>query len=227
VLEAVKRPLPEDGAGRISPRAFDAILEASERADAVALGSGLGRSEAMRELVRGLLEAITVPVVVDADALYGLEPFERAGVTVLTPHSGELAALLDVDVAELDAHRLTSVRRAASLYGAVVLAKGADTLIAAPREGVLVAGYGRPSLATAGSGDVLSGVVAAFLAKGLPPRHAAGAAAVAHGIASGLVSPQRGMIASDLPLGIARALTGEGAVEWPPGFTPMQGAVGA
>jgi len=226
VLEAVKRPLPEDGAGRISPRAFEAILEASERADAVALGPGLGRSDGTRELVRGLLEALEVPVVVDADALHGLEPFERAGVTVLTPHSGELAALLGVSVTELDAHRLFSVRRAASLYGAVVLAKGPDTLIAAPREGVLVAAYGRPSLATAGSGDVLTGLVAAFLAKGLSPRHAAAGAAVAHGIASGLASPQRGMVASDLLAGIPRALAGEGAAEWPPGFSLTAGAVG-
>lgn len=221
VVEAVKRPLPEDASGRISPRALDAILEAAARADAVALGPGLGRSEGTKGLVRSLLEAIEAPVVVDADALHDLEPFERAGATVLTPHSGELARLLGTTAAELDAHRLVSVRRAASLFGSVVVAKGPDTLIASPREGVLVAAYGRPSLATAGSGDVLAGLTAAFLAKGLSPRRAAGAAAVAHGIASGLVSPQRGMVASDLPAAIGRALEGEGAVGWPPGWAPM------
>jgi NAD(P)H-hydrate epimerase len=122
---------------------------------------------------------------------------------------------------------LASVRRAASLYGAVVLLKGPDTLITAPREGVLVAAYGRPSLATAGSGDVLTGVVAAFLAKGLEPRRAAGAAAVGHGIASGLVRPQRGLVAGDLLAGIQRALDGEGAAAAPQGLAAVRGAGGA
>ena len=89
---------------------------------------------------------------------------------MLTPHAGELARLLGTKSSEIDAHRLDAVRRAASRFGSVVLLKGADTLVAAPRQGVLVAGYGTPALATAGSGDVLTGVVAAFLAKGLEPR---------------------------------------------------------
>ena len=91
LLEAVKRPLAEDGAGRLLPRAADAILEAAEKADAVAIGPGLGRSEGTVELVRILLERLELPVVLDADALWELEPFTRAAPTVLTPHSGELA----------------------------------------------------------------------------------------------------------------------------------------
>ncbi len=210
LLEAVKRPLPEDSAGRLLPRAAEAILEAAERADAVALGPGLGRSDGTRDLVRILLERLPVPVVLDADALWGLEPFERAAATVLTPHTGELARLLGVEAAEIDAQRLESVRRAASRFGSVVLLKGADTLVAAPREGVLVAAYGLPSLATAGTGDVLTGVIAAFLAKGLEPRRAAALGAVAHGLASRLVEPQRGLVASDLLPALQRALAGEG-----------------
>ena len=186
------------------------MLEAAERAGAVALGPGLGRTDGTRELVRILLERLEVPVVLDADALWGLEPFERAAPTILTPHSGELARLLGTEAREIDAHRLEAVRRAASRFGAVVLLKGADTLVAAPREGVLVAAYGEPSLATAGTGDVLTGVIAAFLAKGLEPRLAAAAAAVAHGLASRLVEPQAGLVASDLLPGIQRALAGEG-----------------
>jgi ADP-dependent NAD(P)H-hydrate dehydratase / NAD(P)H-hydrate epimerase len=210
VLEAVKRPLPEDASGRLLPRAADIVLELAERAGAVALGPGLGRSDGTRDLVRTLLERLPVPVVLDADALWRLDPFERAGATVMTPHAGELARLLGSEVAEIDAHRLESVRRAASRFGAVVLLKGADTLVASPREGVLVAAYGAPSLATAGSGDVLSGVIAAFLAKGLEARRAAAAGAVAHGLASQLVPQQRGLVASDLLPAIQRALAGEG-----------------
>ena len=210
LLEVVKRPLPEDVAGRLLPRAADAILEAAERADAVAIGPGLGRSDGTVELVRILLERLDLPVVLDADALWELEPYARAAPTVLTPHSGELARLLGTDALEIDAYRLEAVRRAAARYGAVVLLKGADTIVAAPREGVLVANYGTPALATAGSGDVLTGIVAAFLAKGIEARLAAAAAAVAHGVAAELLDLQPGTVASDLLPGIQRALAGHG-----------------
>jgi hydroxyethylthiazole kinase-like uncharacterized protein yjeF len=210
LLEAVKRPLPEDSSGRLLPRAADAVLEAAERADVVAIGPGLGRSEGTVELVRILLERLDLPVVLDADALWELEPFSRAAPTVLTPHSGELARLLGIEGRDVDAHRLDTVRRAASRFGACVLLKGADTLVASPREGVLVATYGTAALATAGSGDVLTGIVAAFLAKGLEPRLAAATAAVAHGVASDLVEPHRGVVASDLLPALRRALAGHG-----------------
>jgi NAD(P)H-hydrate epimerase len=210
LLEVVKRPLPEDSGGRLLPRSVDAILEAAERADAVAIGPGLGRTDGTVELVRILLERLDKPVVLDADALWGLEPFARGAATVLTPHAGELARLLGTESKEIDAHRLDSVRRAASRFGSIVLLKGADTLVAAPREGVLVAGYGTPALATAGSGDVLTGVVAAFLAKGIEPPLAAALAAVAHGVAADLLAVQPGTIASDLLPGLQRALAGEG-----------------
>jgi hydroxyethylthiazole kinase-like uncharacterized protein yjeF len=210
LLEVVKRPLPEDSSGRLLPRSADAILEAAEKASAVAIGPGIGRSDGTVELVKILLEQLTLPVVVDADALWELEPFARPAPTVLTPHSGELARLLGTESREIDAHRLASVRRAASRFGAVVLLKGADTIVAAPREGVLVATYGTPSLATAGTGDVLTGIVAAFLAKGMDARFAAAVAAVAHGVAAELVEPQPGLIASDLLPALQRALAGHG-----------------
>lgn len=207
LLEAVKRPLPEDGSGRLLPRSLDGILEAAERADAVAVGPGLGRSEGTVELVRLLLEQLDKPVVLDADALWELEPFTRSAPTVMTPHSGELSRLLGGDV---DTHRLDAVRRAASRFGSVVLLKGPDTLVAAPRAGVLVCDYGTPALATAGSGDVLTGIVAAFLAKGIEPQLAAAMAAVAHGVAAELVEPARGVVASDLLPALRLALAGHG-----------------
>jgi ADP-dependent NAD(P)H-hydrate dehydratase / NAD(P)H-hydrate epimerase len=210
LLEVVKRPLPEDSSGRLLPRSSDAILEAAEKADAVAIGPGLGRSDGTVELVRILLEQLELPVVLDADALWQLEPFARAAPTVLTPHSGELARLIGLGSRDVDAHRLDAARRTASRYGAIVLLKGAGTIVASPREGVLVAGYGTPALATAGTGDVLTGIVAAFLAKGMDARLAAGAAAVAHGVAAELVDPQPGTIASDLLPALQRALAGHG-----------------
>jgi ADP-dependent NAD(P)H-hydrate dehydratase / NAD(P)H-hydrate epimerase len=210
LLEVVKHPLPEDSSGRLLPRSADAVLAAAQKADVVAIGPGLGRTDGTVELVRVLLERIDLPVVLDADALWELEPFTRAAATVLTPHTGELARLLGTTSTGVDAHRLDAVRRAASRFGSIVLLKGADTLVAAPRAGVLVASYGAPALATAGSGDVLTGVVAAFIAKGIEPQLAAAAAAVAHGVASELIEPPRGAVASDLLPGVRLALAGHG-----------------
>src|SRR5262249_35670293 len=190
--------------------AADAILEAAERAGAVAFGPGLGRTDGTRDLAHVLLERLAQPVVVDADALYALEPVERAAPTVLTPHAGELARLLGASSRDIEAHRLAAVREAAPRYGATGLPKGADNLVAAPGEGALVPGYGDSSLATAGTGDVLTGVIAAFLSKGMDGRLAAAAGAVAHGIASRLVQPRVGLVASDLLPGVQRALAGEG-----------------
>ena len=172
LLEVVKRPLPEDSAGRLLPRSADAILEAAEKADAVAIGPGLGRSDGTVELVRILLERLELPGRARRGRALGARAVRaRSAPTVLTPHTGELARLLGMRRARgrrAPARRRCAAPRRAS--ASVVLLKGADTLVAAPREGVLVARYGTPALATAGTGDVLTGVVAAFLAKGMEPR---------------------------------------------------------
>ncbi len=196
LLEAVKLPCPEDD-GSISPRAIEPIAEFASKAGAVALGPGLGRGSGPKEVVRRLLAELDRPAVVDADGLHGLEPFEREAPTVLTPHEGELANLLGVQSDWVAAHRLEAVRRGADNFGCVCLLKGVDTLVAAPGEGVLVASLGTPALATAGSGDVLTGIVAAFLAKGVDGRIAAAAAAAAQQLASRAI-PQSGAVASDV-----------------------------
>ena len=196
LLEAVKLPCPEDS-GRISPRAIEPIAEFAAKAGAVALGPGLGRGDGPHEVVARLLAELDVPAVVDADGLYGLEPFERSAPTVLTPHEGELARLLGEESDWVAGHRLEAARRGAERFGCVCLLKGADTLVASPGEGAWVCSLGTPALATAGTGDVLTGIVAAFLSKGMEPRLAAAAAATAHQLASREI-PQAGAIASDV-----------------------------
>ncbi len=191
VLEAVKISWTDEDA-------VETIVAAAGRAGAIALGPGLGRGSGRRALVRGLLERIDLPAVVDADALFELEPFERAAPTVLTPHAGELARLLGTDSEWVGAHRLEAARQAAERFGAVVMLKGPDTIVAAPGAGVIVSDLGSPALATAGTGDVLTGITAAFLAKGLEPQIAAAAAAVAHSRAAELAPQGVGLIASDL-----------------------------
>ena len=186
VVEAVKRPL-------------DDVFDAVGRAGALALGPGLGRSPEKKELVRRLLEETDVPAVVDADALHELEPFTREAATVLTPHSGELGRLIGEESSWVDAHRLEALGRAVERFGCVVLLKGADTLIGAPDRPVLVHGtHTTPALAAAGTGDVLTGIAAAFLAKHGDAQTAAAAASVAHGIAAIRSGKSRGLIAGDV-----------------------------
>ena len=193
LLEVVKRP-------------FGEVDEALAKASAVALGPGLGRAPEARELVSRILSESDLPAVVDADALFELEPFARAAPTVLTPHSGELGRLLGEDSSWVDAHRLAAARRAAERFGAVCVLKGADTIVAAPDASPLVCSLGTSGLATAGSGDVLTGIVGAFLAKGLEARIAAAAAVAAQQVASTLVPNQAGMVASDVIAALPRAL---------------------
>src|SRR2546423_7723890 len=193
LLEAVKRPLGE-------------IDEGLPRMRALALGPGLGRGEEERALLRRLLEETSLPAGVDADGLYELEPFWRGAPTVLTPHEGELARLLGEESEWVAAHRLEALRRGVERFGCVVLLKGADTLVGAPGSGVLVRSANAPGLATAGTGDVLTGIVAAFLAKGMDARLAAAAAATAQARAALLAPQQAGLVASDVIAHLPAAL---------------------
>jgi ADP-dependent NAD(P)H-hydrate dehydratase / NAD(P)H-hydrate epimerase len=193
VLEAVKRPLEQ-------------AFEAAAKAKALAVGPGLGRGEESKALVRRLLAEVDLPAVVDADALFELEPGTWPAPRVLTPHEGELARLLGRESKEIAAHRLASVQEAAERFAAVVVLKGEDSLVAAPGRGVLVCALGLPSLATAGTGDVLTGVTAAFLAKGVEPQHAAAAACAAQQLASRKAEQRFGLVASDVIEALPRAL---------------------
>jgi NAD(P)H-hydrate epimerase len=205
LLEAVKRPLPDED-GIVTAAAAEIVLELARKASALAIGPGLGRGPGPKELVRRVLAELELPAVVDADALFELEPGEWPAPRVLTPHEGELARLLGRESKDIAAHRVAAVREAAERFNCVVLLKGADTLVAAPGKGLLVSALGLPSLATAGTGDVLTGIVAAFLAKGVEPQLAAAAAAAAQQRAA-VEAPQRaGLIASDLIDALPRAL---------------------
>jgi hydroxyethylthiazole kinase-like uncharacterized protein yjeF len=197
VLEAVKRPLAEDESGLVAEEAAATVLELAEKAGAIAIGPGLGRGGGPQALVRRVVAEASVPVVVDGDALFELEPADWPAPRVLTPHSGELARLIEVESEWVDAHRLEALKRAVERFGCVVLLKGEGTLVAEPGSDAIVCG-GTARLATAGTGDVLTGVVAAFLAKDVEPRLAAVAASAAHTKAALLSSQVAGFVASDL-----------------------------
>jgi ADP-dependent NAD(P)H-hydrate dehydratase / NAD(P)H-hydrate epimerase len=169
------------------PSAGQAV-QAAGQVQAWAAGPGMGTDETAVSLLTAVL-ASDVPVLVDADGLTVLaahrDLLPRAAPTLITPHAGELARLLGADRAEIEARRLEFARRAAAELGITVLLKGSTTVIAGPADDdqVLVNPTGTAWLATAGSGDVLSGLAGALLAQGRPPAQAAAAAAYLHGIA--------------------------------------------
>jgi ADP-dependent NAD(P)H-hydrate dehydratase / NAD(P)H-hydrate epimerase len=200
----------DGAAGRLATADADAIAEATGRAGAVALGPGLGRADDSLELARRLATAIAAPLVVDADGLNAhaerLSALAgRPAPTVLTPHAGELGRLLGRESSEIGAHRLASAREAAERSAAVVVLKGDDTIVAAG-ERVAIARGGAPALATAGTGDVLSGVIAALLARGLEPFAAACAAVHAHQRAGRIAAERIGLTESVVATDVISAL---------------------
>jgi len=181
----------------------DAVLPELERCKALVLGPGLGRSDDAAKEVRRLVAESPVPVVVDADGLNNLGQRPKAEGCVLTPHDKEYERLAGHPVGD---DRLAAARELAEATEATVLLKGSTTVVARPDGTAYLVAAGRPSLATAGTGDVLSGVVGAFLARGLPPLEAAAFAAHVHGSAAGL-GYEEGLVAGDLPELIAEWLS--------------------
>ncbi len=194
------------GDGCLAPAGLKTLLRAFERAAAGVLGPGMGRDPGTVELAREAVAAIGCPLTIDAD---GLNAFAgkldslagRSAPTILTPHAGELGRLLDRPSEEIAARRLAAAREAARAAGAVVVLKGDDTIVT-DGERVAVNVLSAPALATAGTGDVLSGIVAALLARGLEPFAAACAAVLAHARAgrdaAARIGAAESVIASDV-----------------------------
>jgi NAD(P)H-hydrate epimerase len=207
----------EGPGGRLGPEAAEPILEQAERAAAVVLGPGLGRSREAFALARILATKVEAPLVIDADALNAHAGAlgalaGREAATVLTPHAGELGRLLERESAEISARRLESAREAAGAAGAIVVLKGDDSLVVDHDGGLAVNGLASPALATAGTGDVLSGVLAALLARGMDPFAAVCAGVHLHAragrIAAHRIGATESVVAGDVIEAIALALGG-------------------
>ncbi len=198
--EAVSISLPATGW-------VSAALEQAERCKVVVVGPGIGRDPSTVEQVRHLVAASPVPVVVDADGLFALgelsAPIQTNVPVILTPHDGEYHRLMGRAPGP---DRIEAARRLAEASGVVALVKGSTTAVAEPGGRVVLGLTGTPALATAGTGDVLSGVIGAFSARGMAPLDAAGLAAHVHGRAAGR-GLLEGLVAGDLPELVADVLS--------------------
>jgi NAD(P)H-hydrate epimerase len=204
--EMMTRALPEHE-GSLTEAAVEVVLGAAGRGGSLALGTGLGRDERALAFARALARAAQVPAVIDADGLNAhagrIEDLASRGApTVLTPHAGELGRLLELPSTEIERERLRHARSAARRSGAVVVLKGDDTLVARPDGLVAVSPGDSPALATAGTGDVLAGVISALLAAGRDAFTAAAAGVWLHA-AAGREAARRqgspeGVIATDV-----------------------------
>jgi hydroxyethylthiazole kinase-like uncharacterized protein yjeF len=196
VVEATYVALPETASGSIAGDAWTALEDRFASVDVLAIGPGVSRDEETAGLVRRLVHGSPVPVVLDADGLnafpHGDGLADRASGAILTPHAGEFARLRDVRPADLAADRVGHARGAAGAFDAVLLLKGPRTIVARPDGMATVNPTGGPSLASGGTGDVLTGTIAAGLAKGLEPHAAAVLGAYAHGLAGDLAGAELG-----------------------------------
>jgi len=212
--ETIVQGLPQTRAGALGAGALGVLRDLARSWDAVVLGPGLGRATSTLALVRSFARVVDRPLLLDADALFayggGLAALaERAAPTVLTPHEGEAARLLETTSEEIRADREAAAARIAGAAAAIVVLKGPGTLVTDGRR-LYRNASGGPALATGGSGDVLSGVIGALLASGLDAFDAACAGAHAHGAAADLVAGKRdrGLLASELAGGLPDALLG-------------------
>lgn len=213
-LESLTLALPATAKGGLAAAAVEEILTAAASRDVVAIGPGLGESDEAAEVVREVVQRCTAPMVLDASALAafagGLDVLAaRRAPTVLTPHPGELASLLQVELRAVTEDRLAHLRHAVARCAAVVLLKGQATLTGLPDGSLFVNSSGNPGLATGGTGDVLTGLIAALWAQGLDAGAAAALGAFVHGAAADRAVEEVGetsLAASDLLAWLPRVL---------------------
>ncbi len=200
-----------EGEDAVPAAALAALESLAGRAQAVALGPGIPTGAGMRAVVHALASRLKAPMVIDADALNALgteAPRILSGAPaprVLTPHPGEMGRLLGISIAEVQSERIVHARALAAATGAIVVLKGARTIVAAPDGQAFINPIACSSLATAGSGDVLTGVTGALLARGVEALTAAQVAVYLHGAAGEALAPELGdgVMAGDLPRAIA------------------------
>jgi NAD(P)H-hydrate epimerase len=203
------QPLPETKEGTLSLAAYKKIKDFSKDSDILAIGPGLTQNKSTQALIRKVVSGINEPMVIDADGLNALisclDILRTAGdgrrPTVLTPHPGEMARLLGISIAKVQNNRKNITKKFAKDYRVIVVLKGHNTVVADYKNNLYINKTGNPGMATAGSGDVLTGMITALLGQGLDTFNAAKYAVYLHGLAGDLAAKEKtqlGMIASDI-----------------------------
>ncbi len=214
-LEVMPMPLSSTTEGTLALEALPQIYKRISWADVVLLGPGLSLNAETKKVVQDIILYSTKPLVIDADGLNALSENvslllkRKAKSVVLTPHSGEFSRLVKLPVKEIEADKLNIAASFAKKFNVVLVLKGAPTITAAPDGALFINSTGNPGMATAGSGDVLSGIVAALLGQKMEPTAAAFASVFIHGMAGDIAASEigeMGMTARDIMLFVPRAL---------------------
>ena len=215
LIEAIIKPVEDDNTGCFTLNSFGEIKRIIEDLDVLAIGPGIGVDEQRMELVEKILLGYKKPVILDADGINcvsrgNLDIFlNRKGVTIITPHLGELSRLLKVDIKEIQKNPLKYSKYASNKYNIIVVLKGANTIVSNSNGETYINTSGNPGMATAGSGDVLTGIIASLVGQGVKPYEAAMLGVYFHGLAGDLAKSDKGeygMIARDILDNIPYAL---------------------
>jgi NAD(P)H-hydrate epimerase len=213
VLEAMTEPLPETSARTLALKARDVIVELAGSRDAVAIGPGIGLDGETAQVARSLTRELRQPMVIDADGLSALAGHldvlrDAPSARCLTPHPGEMARMLGARVDEVQRDRIEAAREFATRHRVWIVLKGARSVIAAPDGRVFVNPTGNPGMASGGTGDVLTGVLGACLARGMEPTAAMCASVYLHGSAGDVAAERVGeesLIARDVVAALPEA----------------------
>ena len=213
MTEAMTFPLPETPAGTLSDRAFSSAKRFLEKQDVLAIGPGLSLNLKTQFLIRKIVLASRKPMVIDADALTAFSGKTSLlkkikSPTILTPHAGEFARLFGGKAPGSDSERKKRALEAAKKFRVILVLKGYGTVVASPGGEIYVNGTGNPGMATGGSGDVLTGVIAAMLGQGVRPFEAACFGVFVHGLAGDFAARKKGqisLIAGDILDALPRA----------------------
>ena len=216
--EVMTLPLPETDEGALSLKAFKKIKEFIKKIDILIIGPGLGRDKSTQSLVRKVISKIDKPTVIDADGLNALvghlnilraHELTSSRAKILTPHPGEMARLLGTSAKKVQARRKEIAKKFAKDYRVTLVLKGYQTAVSDYKGNLYINKTGNPGMSTAGSGDVLTGIIGAFLGQGLSAFEAAKYAVYLHGLAGDLAAKEKtqiSLIASDIIAKIPEAI---------------------
>ncbi len=206
IHETTYLPLPETEDGFIADGAAKLLLSKAKDATAICVGSGMGKSENTRNITENVIRGVSCPIIVDADGINSIAANidilkERKGEIILTPHVKEFSRISGISVQEIQADRIKAAKEFAEKYGVTVVLKGANTVIASHSGEVYVNTCGNSGLAKGGSGDVLTGIIGAMAAQGIPPVRAAACGVYCHALASDILAetmPAQSMLPGDI-----------------------------